>query len=65
MASINGFGRIQLWRTKPARLTRRWHRRGQRLSHRPAMHFVPLGQLADAQLLAASIAADRHEPLHP
>jgi len=46
-------------------LARRRQRRGQRLTHRAAMHTVTLGKLSDRELLSPSVSPDLLEQLHP
>ncbi|WP_369741582.1 nitroreductase family protein [Mycobacterium servetii] len=54
-------------RPRPARvgLTRRREGRSQRLAHRTPMHLMPLGQLADRQLLDPPVTPDLFEQFHP
>lgn len=53
-------------RRHPVRsLTRRRHRRFQRLAHRPPMDPMLLGQRPDRQTLDPMIPPDRRELLHP
>jgi hypothetical protein len=46
-------------------LARRRHRAGQRLSHRPAVHVIPIRQLPDRALFDPRVASDLGEQLHP
>lgn len=57
--------RIQLRRRLRPALTRRRHRRGQRLPHRPPMHPIPPGQRPNRQIFPLAVPTDRFEQTHP
>jgi hypothetical protein len=52
-------------RPRGIRLACRRDRAGQRLTHRAAMHVMPVGQLSDRQLLDPPVSSDLLEQLHP